>query len=86
MASTEGLTYPDFFHKETTNGTYLPNEEDNTCGASAAFGQIVCPRGQDCDSKQGAYPFIAALGNQYVTKNVYILEPFYIIASNLNTY
>ena len=52
----------DWYHNETMSGTYLPNEYDKTCGAAAKFGYIVCPPGQDCDAKQGAYPFIAALG------------------------
>ena len=51
-----------WYNNQTTDGTYLPNEEEKTCGETVKFGQIVCPKGQDCDSKQGAYPFIAVLG------------------------
>ena len=40
----------------------MPNEYDGTCGDKASFGQIVCPKGADCNAKPGAYPFIAALG------------------------
>ena len=53
---------PNWYHNETMSGTYLPNEFDKTCGEKASFGFIVCPKGQNCDAKQGAYPFIAALG------------------------
>ena len=53
---------PNWYHNETLSGTYLPNEYDKTCGDKASFGFIVCPKGQDCDAKPGAFPFIAALG------------------------
>jgi len=52
----------DWTHFETQQGDYLPNEYDGTCGESIKFGFIVCAKGQDCDAKFGAYPFIAALG------------------------
>ena len=45
-------------------GNYFPNEFDLTCGDTAKFGFIVCGKGQDCDAKFGAYPFIAALGKE----------------------
>ena len=51
-----------WYHKKTANGQYLPTEAEGTCGDSATFGYIVCPKGQDCDAKQGAYPFMAAIG------------------------
>lgn len=53
---------PDWYNNKTMSGTYLPNEYDKTCGEKASFGFIVCPKGQNCDAKPGAYPFIAALG------------------------
>ena len=52
----------DWTHVDTQNGDYLPNEFDGTCGESIKFGFIVCAKGQDCNAKFGAYPFIAALG------------------------
>ena len=52
----------DWTHFDTQRGDYLPNEYDGTCGESIKFGFIVCAKGQDCDAKFGAYPFIAALG------------------------
>ena len=51
-----------WYHNETMSGTYLPNEHDGTCGLPVKYGYIVCPKGQDCDAKQGSYPFIVALG------------------------
>ena len=51
-----------WYHKETANGQYLPTEAEGTCGEKASFGYIICPPGQDCSAKQGAYPFIAAIG------------------------
>jgi len=62
VADLEGLTDFDWFHRETMRGDYMPNEYDGTCGDKASFGQIVCPKGADCNAKPGAYPFIAALG------------------------
>ena len=50
-------------------GDYMPNEYDGTCGDKASFGQIVCPKGADCNAKPGAYPFIAALGT---VSNIYV--------------
>ena len=40
----------------------MPSEADETCGIGVEHGFIVCPDGLDCNAKQGAYPFIAALG------------------------
>ena len=51
-----------WYHKKTANGQYLPTEAEGTCGDKASFGYIICPPGQDCSAKQGAYPFIAAIG------------------------
>ena len=51
-----------WYHKETANGQYLPTEADGTCGEPVSFGFIICPAGQNCTAKQGAYPFIAAIG------------------------
>ena len=52
-----------WYHKETANGQYLPTEAEGTCGETTSFGYIVCPKGQQCAAKQGAYPFIAAIGS-----------------------
>ena len=51
-----------WYHKETANGQYLPTEAEGTCGEPVSFGFIICPAGQNCTAKQGAYPFIAAIG------------------------
>ena len=48
----------------------MPNEYDGTCGDKASFGQIVCPKGADCNAKPGAYPFIAALGTVSIGPNL----------------
>ena len=53
---------PGWYNKETANGKYQPTEADGTCGDTTSFGYIVCPKGQQCAAKQGAYPFIAAIG------------------------
>ena len=58
----EGIEEDEWNHPETMDGTYLPNQYDNTCGNNVKFGFIVCAKGADCDAKFGAYPFIAALG------------------------
>ena len=55
-----------WYHKKTANGQYLPTEAEGTCGEKASFGYIICPPGQDCSAKQGAYPFIAAIGMKII--------------------
>ena len=64
----------EWFHPNTMDGTYLPNVYDKTCGDEVKFGFIVCAKGQDCDAKFGAYPFIAALGMHsllYISSSIY---------------
>ena len=53
---------PGWYHRETANGQYLLTEGEGTCGDTTSFGFIVCPKGLRCAAKQGAYPFIAAIG------------------------
>ena len=62
ISSLEGKEDDQWFNPSTMDGTYLPNKYDGTCGNNVKFGFIVCAKGQDCDAKFGAYPFIAALG------------------------
>ena len=63
LAQHTGLELdPGWINKDTANGQYLPTEADGTCGDTTSFGFIVCPKGQQCAAKQGAYPFIAAIG------------------------
>ena len=63
LAPHSGLYVSDHWsQKETSSGQYLPTEAEGTCGYVAYFGFIVCPKGQNCDARPGAYPFIAALG------------------------
>ena len=62
LSILENKTSDDWTHVDTQQGDYLPNEYDGTCGESIKFGFIVCGKGQNCDAKFGAYPFVAALG------------------------
>merc|ERR1712018_299791 len=48
IRDVEGKEKDEWYHPETMDGTYLPNQYDKTCGDNVKFGFIVCAKGQDC--------------------------------------